>query len=336
MAKTFTETLTSPDMVGKVRDVNGAITMLDRKDTPFVNKVGNGPKAKAVFTEKMQEDLPTYDEDQNTTQGQEAVPTPHNQHRFTGNYQHIFEDTVSTSLTAEKVDQYGVPTNKRAAKAIRLKTRAMKLACARRAMGNYGSQDPDANAGVGKMGGYLAIVTSEGTGRVSRGDTGADGGYDPLTKLISPYTPGTARSLTEDIFLDTVREIGRDRTLTDYDAFMNVDAKTTISRTFDGKVQLTQEVGSPKSSGKGIALQGTVGMMETDQGVVMLHYDHSAPSDAILIADTELWEMQDLYGWTTIDLGRKGLSKEKQIGKSTTLSSKDYKGSGAIVDLSFA
>ncbi|WP_416877968.1 SU10 major capsid protein [Litorimonas sp.] len=326
MATTYTNTLATPDQVGKIQDVSNAINNLDKDETPFITAIGRGAKAKNVYTEFETRNLPTYGVDTNIEQGHKAVPSASVQPTLQGNYQMIFSDTASVTTTAQAQAQYNI--KEKLADQIRLKTTAMKIAMNKRAQGNYPSQEPAAgNNNVGKFAGALAWMTGD---NVARGATGADGGFNGTTKIVSAYTAGTARALTEEIFLNTIKEIARGRKMANYDAFMNADNRSFVSRNFTGIAGLTQNVDNPRVD---IGLQGSVGFMKTDYGIVTIHYDHTTPDDAIPIIQKKLWKLRDMEPWKTQTLGTTGLSKEKQVWTSTTLEATNQAGSGAVVDI---
>ena len=72
MATTYTNTLATPDQVGKIQDVSNAINNLDKDETPFITAIGRGAKAKNVYTEFETRNLPTYDEDSDISQGSDS------------------------------------------------------------------------------------------------------------------------------------------------------------------------------------------------------------------------------------------------------------------------
>lgn len=329
MAKTFDTALTTPTQVGKVRDVSNIISNLDKDECPTMTMIGTGRKATNVVTEWEVENLPTYDPDRDVEQGQKAAPTQSGQPDEMSNDQMLFEDSASVTYSAAKQKQYNI--SDKMAREVRRKSKAMKIGANTRLTGNYGSQKATAaNDEVGKFASILAFLTGD---NVARGATGADGGYNSGTSVTSAYTEGTARDLTETLFLDTTREIAKGRKMGQYDAICNAEVRTKVSRTFTGVAQLTQEVGSANGD---IGLSGSIGFVRHDFGVTRFHYDHTAKDDALIIIQKKLWKMRNLINWSTQDLAKTGLSEEKQVYMSTTLEATNPDGSGAIVDIDIA
>ena len=329
MAQTYAQALTTPNLVGAVRDVSDTINNLDKQETPFITAIGRKKSASSDFCEWEVEKFDVLDADYASEEAKLADPEKTSQPDFIGNHQHTVDKTASVSTKAEKVKQYNV--QKKLAREIRRHTVSLKIVQNRRALGNYGSQDAKTAAdGKGKFGSALALLEAD---KVNKGAGYVHGGYDPATKLITPYTPGTARDLTYDMFIDTMTNIAKGRKMSNYDLFANAYQRTRISQEWKGIASLTQEVGSPT---KDIGLQGSLGFIKTDYGIVRIHYDHTAPEDALGIYDVSLLHMNDLEPWRTQDLGRRGLSKEKQVWNTTTFVNKNPAGHGAIVDLTVA
>lgn len=181
--------------VGNREELSDVINMITPEDTPIYSDIGKGT-CKSVHPEWEVDELAPPDENIQT-EGDEydfdAGDTP----ARLGNYTQIMRKTGVISETQETVDQAG--------NANKTKRQKMKRGVELRKDNELAIVTNNASV-AGATREYGGLPTWVET-NVSRGATGANGGFDVNTGLTVAATPGTQRAFTK-VLMDDVMQQG--------------------------------------------------------------------------------------------------------------------------------
>ena len=174
-------------------DLSGIIDLTQRSDTPIYSMIGKD-KAESTFTEWGIEALDAPGQNIQSESRDYAFATPTANVRM-GNYTQILEKNGKFSKTQEAIANAGeaekIARNK-LNKGLALKTDVEYSLVA---------ANPSV-AGADRQSGSLSTWA---TTNVSRGATGANGGYNTGTKLTVAATPGTQRAFTKTLLDDLLQ-----------------------------------------------------------------------------------------------------------------------------------
>jgi hypothetical protein len=182
------------DIKGVREDLQDAIYSISKADTPFISNIGRG-KAKSTLHEWQIDALATADANNAQIEGDEFAYTDRAATTRVGNRTQISRKTILISGTAEAVDKAGRKSEMKyqamkAGKELKRDMEAILLA-------NQASLSGNATT-ARKLGGFPAWLTTN----VSRGATGANGGFNQGTGLVVAKTNGTNRAWTEAMLKD--------------------------------------------------------------------------------------------------------------------------------------
>jgi hypothetical protein len=185
-------TTDSYDMKGLREDLQDKIFMLTPEDTPFMSNIGRG-RAKSTRHEWQIDTLAAPDTANAQIEGDEYTYADRAATTRVGNLTQISRKPILISGTLEAVDKAGRDSELRyqATKAgaeLKKDMEAILLANQASVAGS--------NSVARKLGGFAAWLTTN----VSRGATGANGGYSVGTGLVVAATAGTNRTFTEALF----------------------------------------------------------------------------------------------------------------------------------------
>lgn len=193
------------------------------------------------------------------------------------------------------------------------------------------------DAVAGKSAGIFAWLTVNS----AKPADGVFGGFQTGTGLVTAYTPGTARALTETLVKDTVENIYTENG--DPTTFM---ATPAVCRKFSEFLftssarvaTLMSDVGqSPMSGVKAI---GAVTEFVSDFGVVLdivanrLQPNNGTASEShVLIFTPSMIAIDYLQGYRTEELAKTGLSDKRMMHVDWTLRVNTQRAHGAILDI---
>lgn len=181
--------------VGNREELSDVVSRITPEDTPIYSDISKGT-CKSVHPEWETDELRAPKENINPEGDEYAYDTITPPQRL-GNYTQIFRDSFIISRTQETVDEAG---NVQKRKHQKLKTgialrKDVELAIA--------TNNASVAGATREFGGLPTWIETN----VSRGATGANGGFDINTGLTVAATPGTQRAFTKAL-LDDVMEQG--------------------------------------------------------------------------------------------------------------------------------
>ena len=185
-------------MVGIKEDVTDAITLTDPQEVPFYSGISK-KSAKNRTPEHLIDSLAAPDAANANVEGDSAGNDAGSQPVREKNVVQLMDKVVEVSSTAQAVDAYG--REDEMAYQVVKKGKELKRDFEARATGNFASVLGNAST-AGLMGGAEAIIKTN----VSRGATGASGGYNSGTGLIVKATDGTRREATEAQLKDVIQQ----------------------------------------------------------------------------------------------------------------------------------
>jgi hypothetical protein len=177
------------DLKGLREDLQNTIFMLTPEDTPLISNIGRD-QATATKHEWQTDVLAAPDTSNAQIEGDEYVYADRPATVRVGNYTQISRKPVLVTGTLEAVDKAGRASELKyqsikAGKELKKDQEAILLSNQASVAGS--------NSVARKLGGLAAWLTSN----VSRGATGANGGYNTGTGLVVAATNGTQRAFTE-------------------------------------------------------------------------------------------------------------------------------------------
>jgi hypothetical protein len=179
------------DLKGLREDLQNTIFMLTPEDTPFLSNIGRD-KASATKHEWQTDTLAAPDTSNAQIEGDEYVYADRPATVRVGNFTQISRKPVLVAGTLEAVDKAGRASEVKyqsikAGKELKKDQEAIILANQASVAGS--------NSVARKLGGFAAWLVSN----VSRGASGANGGYNTGTGLVVAATNGTQRAFTETL-----------------------------------------------------------------------------------------------------------------------------------------
>jgi hypothetical protein len=171
-----------------------------------------------------------------------------------------------------------------------------------------------------KLGGFESWLTSN----VSRGTTGASGGFT-ASNTVAP-TDGLTRAGTLAL-LKTVLKSAWDNGGKPNWLLMSSTQKMVFS-TFTGIATLYTDTGKPTT------LTGTIDRFRSDFGIFNAAMSRFVRTSVIMVVDPSLWGLLWLDKWKKQEMAQVGDARAFQIVGEVTLMSKNEAGSGIVADLS--
>lgn len=328
-----TNTVQTFAMVGIREDLSDVISNIAPMDTTFYSTVRKG-KAKNRSPEWLKDSLANPDPTNANIEGDDVTADASQQPTRLKNYVQLFDKVVSVSSTAQAVDTAGREDELKYQTAKRGKE--IKRDMEQRFLGNYASV-----VGAAGTAGQCAGVEAWLTTNVDRGATGANGGFQVGTGLVTAATDGTARPFTEALLKSVLKRIwdaGGDPSM----VLMSGTKKQTASA-FAGIA--TQYRDNPQA--KPVSILGAAAIYISDFGELKLvanRYVGAAaartptnglyPGQTALILDPAKWEIAFLQPFKTENLAKTGHNDKKLLSAEVTLKSIDEAGNGAVADLS--
>lgn len=312
-----TNTVQAVGRVGVREDLSDKIYQLFPDDSPFTGMIGRAT-AQSTFTEWQTDSLAAASATNASIQGDDTTNLSRANTSRVGTYTQISTKVVGVSTTVEAVNKAGRKSE--LARELMKAGRELNTDIEMRASGNYASVAPTSGV-AGNTAGALAWLTTN----VSRGATGANGGYS--AGIVSAATNGTQRAITE-AFLKTVLQGcwtsgGNPKAvISSGTQKVNMAAFTGLAlnrRDFNGDNPITIVAGAD--------------VYVSDFGKVAFVPSRFCSTRDALVVDPEYWDIADLDGLQTKDLADTGLSKRKLMWREWALRCRNQAASGVVADL---
>lgn len=327
-------------MVGIRENLSDVITLTDPMEVPFYSGIKKG-SAKNRTPEWMVDSLNAPDPTNKTIEGDTATNDAGSQPVRIKNVVQLMDKVVEVSSTSQAVETAG-RANELAYQLVK-KGKELKRDMEARATGNFASVLGAAGT-AGEMGGAEAYIKTN----VSRGATGASGGYNTGTGLIAIATDGTRRTATETLLKDVIQQ-----------SWSRGGNPTTImvggamKQKFSGFQGIATQYRDNPGNSTAVII-GAADVYRSDFGLhsivpnrFMCHAGavrdntwtnkaRTTIADAnctALVLDMSSWEAAFLQPMSTKDLAKLGHSDRKMIFAEWTLECSDEQKNGVLADI---
>ena len=302
--------------IGVREDLSDKIAELFPDDTPFMKAIGRAT-AMNTYTEWQTDTLTAANQDNAAIQGDDLVNEARANTVRVGTHTQIFTKVVGASTTVDWTSKAG--RKRELAREMMKAGREIRTDQEKRYVGNYASVA--AAAGVaGKTAGAQAWLTSN----VSRGATGANGGFS--ANIVAAATNGTQRPYTEVLLKPVLQSIwvaGGNPSM----VFTNGTQKQAEAA-FAGLAQSRRETGD-----KAITIVAAADIYLSDFGPVQFVPDRFADARSALIIDPEYWDIAIGEDLMTDDLAKTGLATRKYLRTEVALRCLNQASAGVVADL---
>jgi hypothetical protein len=327
-----TGTVQTFEQVGIREQLSDAITMISPDETPFYTMARKGT-TKSRTPEWLRDTLREPSATNINVEGDDATGNTQTQPERLKNVVQLFDEVVIVSDTARAVETAGRQDELKyqVAKA----GKALKRDVEMRITGNYASAVGNASTGS-QLGGAEAWLETN----VSRGSTGAAGGYNSGTGLVDAATDGTERAYTEALLKGVIKDV--------WDAggqptkVMMTGTKKQTASTFAGIAPNQHDIQGERR----VIVYGAVDVYKSDFGVhefVPNRFIGSGtgrtatnglyPGSSALVLTPNTWEVRMLQAWTVTPLARTGHAEKRLLKAELTLCCKEERANGAVADL---
>lgn len=302
--------------VGVREDLSDKIAELFPDDTPFMDSIGRST-AKNTYTEWQTDKLAAASATNATVQGDDLTNDVRANTVRVGTHTQISKKVVGSSTTVEWTNKAG--RRSELARELMKSGRELRTDMETRACGNYASVAATASV-AGLTAGALAWLTTN----VSRGATGANGGFS--AGIVAAATNGTQRAYTEALLKPVLQSIwvagGNPKMV-----ITNGTQKQTEA-TFAGLAQQRRETGN-----KRVTIVAGADVYVSDFGEIQFVPDRFASVRDALIVDPDYWDIAIGDPMHTIDLAKTGLATRKALYTEWCLRCLNEAASGAVCDL---
>lgn len=308
-----TNTFATATSIGNRESLHDIITTLNKDDTPFLAMISSGD-ANATYEEWQIDDLGNATTTNYQLEGNTAVALVVTPTTRVGNRTQIFGKYFTISRTQQSIRKAG--RDSEISYQTMMYGRRLKMDIESSISQNVASSGSDPR----KLGGFETWITSN----VSRGTTGASGGFSG-GNTIAPTDSSITRAFTLALLKTVVKSAwdngGRPSWL-----LMGSSQKVVFS-TFTGIATLYTDANKPTT------LTGTVDRFRSDFGVFNAGMSRYVRSSVCMVIDPALWGMLWLDQIKKEELAKVGDARAFQIIGEATLMSKNEKGSGIVADL---
>lgn len=310
-------TIQNVGRVGVREDLDNKIAELFPDEAPFINAIGRST-ASNTYTEWQTDTLAAANEANATIQGDDLANQARANTVRVGNHTQIFTKVVGASTTVEWTNKAGRKSE--LARELMKAGREIRTDIEKRAVGNYASVA--AAAGVaGLFGSAQAWLTSN----VSRGATGANGGFSAGT--VAAATDGTQRAYTEALLKTVLQSIwvngGNPKMVITNGTQKQAEAG------FAGLASQRRETGDDR-----LTIVAGADVYISDFGKLAFVADRFADARSALIVDPEYFDLAVGEALTPMDMAVTGLAKRKALRTELTLRCLNQAASGVVADLS--
>lgn len=184
------------ESVGNREELSDAIYMITPEDTPLMTLLGREP-VKSTHPEWQTDTLATPAANQKV-EGDEWTFSEFTATSRVGNYCQISDKLIAVTRTQDKTIKAGRKSELK--RELKKKGTELKKDMEFALLQNNASV-AGAEGTARELGGFPAWLETND----SRGNTGADGGFNPSTGLVDAATPGTQRAFTKTLLDDVIQ-----------------------------------------------------------------------------------------------------------------------------------
>ncbi|MGL5734118.1 MAG: SU10 major capsid protein [Beijerinckiaceae bacterium] len=304
--------------VGVREDLDDKIAELFPDEAPFMKAIGRS-KANNTYTEWQTDGLAAANEANAAIQGDDLANAARANTTRVGTHTQIFTKVVGSSTTVEWTNKAG--RRSEMAREMMKSGREIRTDQEKRFVGNYASVA--AAAGVaGLTAGAQAWLTSN----VSRGGTGANGGFS--AGIVAAATNGTQRAYTEALLKTVLLSIWN----AGGNAKMVITngAQKQAEAAFAG-LAVNRIDNSP--NGGQLTIVAGADVYQSDFGKIAFVPDRFADARSALVIDPEYWDIAVGDPLTTRDMAVTGLANRKYMSTEVALRCLNQAASGVVADL---
>lgn len=307
-------------MVGIREDLSDVITNIAPTETPFYSRICRKGKAKNRTPEWEKDTLAAADGDNKTVEGDDVSAEAAIQPERLKNVVQLFDKVVSVSSTAQAVDTAG-RSNELNYQTMK-KGKELKRDIEARLTDNNASVLGTASV-AGEIGGAEAWLETN----VSRGATGADGGFNSGTGIVDAPTDGTQRAFAESLLKDVIK-----------DAWVAGGEPTIIMVGPSTKVNASAMAGiatqyRENSGVKQATILGAADVYVSDFGEHRIVPNRFNRDRTALVLTPAMWECKFLQPFRRKPLAKTGHNDKRLLWAELTLCCKEEKANGAVADL---
>jgi hypothetical protein len=318
-------------MVGIREDLSDVITLTDPTDTPFYSGIAKG-SAKNRTPEWQVDTLAAPDPANAAIEGDDPSNDVRTQPVRIRNVVQLFDKIIQVSSTARAVETAG-RADELAYQVVK-SGKELKRDMEARFTGNFASVLGAAGT-AGQAAGAEAYLTTN----VSRGATGANGGYNSGTGLIAAATDGTQRTSTEALLKTVIQA-----TWTSGGNPAHIMVNGVQKQTYSGFPGIATQFNALNQSGKN-TIVGGIDVYKSDFGIHTIVPNRfmgygtgrtrntTNANRTALVLDMSSWSVNFLQPMKTVDLAKTGHSDRKMIFAEATLECSDEKKNGIVADL---
>lgn len=311
-----TNTIQNVARVGVREDLDDKIAALFPDDTPFISAIGRST-AKNTYTEWQTDSLAAANANNATIQGDDLTNDSRPNTTRVGTHTQIMKKVVGSSTTVEWTNKAG--RRSELAREIMKAGRELRTDMEARCTGNYASVAAAAGT-AGQTAGALAWLTSN----VSRGATGANGGFS--AGIVAAATNGTQRTYTEALLKPVLQSVwvngGNPKMVITNGTQKQAEAG------FAGLATQRRETGN-----KLLTIVAGADAYVSDFGTIQFVPDRFCSARDALIIDPEYWDIAVGDPMQVNDLAKTGLATRKEMHTEFALRSLNQAASGVVADL---
>jgi len=289
--------------------------------TPTISMIGRS-KIDSTFPEWQTEALTAVDLNNAVLEGDDASNDVISPTVRVGNRTQLSDKVISVSSTDDAVKKAGKSTetgHQLARKGLELRRDMEGIVC------NNQASVAGADAVAPKIGGLPAWLTTN----VSRGATGANGGY--ASGVVAAATDGTLRALSMG-YLDSVLELEYTNGGTPEYVMMAPGVKRRLSA-FLFNATTVARIQTDTPQGEAAKAVGAVDAYETDWGPVMMVPNRLQRPRDVFCLDPSLLEIGELQPFKEEALAKTGHSNRRMLSIQWTLKVFNEAAQGIIADI---
>lgn len=310
------QTIQNVGRVGVREDLSDKISELFPDDAPFQRAIGTS-NINNTYTEWQTDVLRAANHDNKTVQGDDLANTARANTTRVGTHTQIFKEVIGSSTTVEWTNKAGRRSElaRETMKAGRELQRDKEM----RFLGNYASVAATASV-AGETAGALAWLTSN----VSRGNTGANGGFS--AGIVAAATPGTQRAYTETLLKGVIQSAWNAGGMPKM--VITNGTQKQIAAAFAGLADARRESGSGK-----LTIVAGADIYVSDFGDLQFVPDRFASARDALVIDPEYWDIGIGDAMKIMPLAQTGLAERRALYCEEALRCLNQAASGVVADI---
>lgn len=301
-------------------DLTDAENMISPTETPFISSIAGKGSCSNTKHEWPVVELGAVDANNAVPEGEDApAPDAPVVALRMANYTQIMDKVVKVTDTSQRVN--GAANVEKIAKQISYKLKELKRDKETIMLANVAA-NPGAAVGATtrKLAGFEAFI-------ITNASRGASGAAPTLSGTTDGYpnaahTPGTTRTLTEDMLNSTVQSCWTNGGEVRY-GIVGPAVKRLISKTFNGYATKYKDADAKR-------LVNAVDFYESEFGVIEIIPDRFSNAASMLLIDPEYVKICDLQPTRQLELARTGHTENRLIQYEGTLEVGNQKAHGII------